>query len=398
MSRLPLALFGGSPRFGERLHVGRPNIGDRAVLRQRLDDILDSRMLTNFGRYEQDFEAALRSATAARHCIPVSSGTVALEILVRALGLSGEVIVPAFTFPATAHVLTWLGIEPVFADVEPATHTIDPACVESLVTQRTSAILGVHLWGGVCDVPALEDIAGRHGLALVFDAAHAFGCRRAGRMVGNFGHAEAFSFHATKFVNSFEGGAIATNDDALARRLRMMMNFGFVDYDQVESVGINGKLSEPAAAMGLTSLEAMTGFVAVNRRNHAAYREALADIPGLRLLLPEDGASNFQYVVIEVDAARAGLDREALKAVLEAENVLARRYFAPGCHRMAPYDNRAEELAARLPVTERLAQQVLCLPTGTAVGPREIAGIGEIVRSALGQGDRVMAALGRARG
>jgi dTDP-4-amino-4,6-dideoxygalactose transaminase len=386
-----LALFGSEPAFDRPLHVGRPNIGDRERLRERIEDILDRRWLTNFGPYEQLFGEALREITGTRHCVPIDNGTRALEILVRAMDLKGQVIVPAFTFVATAHVLTWLGLEPVFADVDPDTHNLDPARVEELITERTSAILGVHLWGTPCDTEALGDIAARHELKLFFDAAHAFGCTRGGVAVGGFGDAEAFSFHGTKFVNSFEGGAIATNDDALAERVRRMMNFGFVDYDEVESVGINGKLSEPAAAMGLTSLESMAAFVAVNRRNRAAYREALGGIRGIELFEPPVEQGNFQYVVILVDPAVAGLDREHLKIALEAENVLARRYFSPGCHRMAPYRDRAESIAPRLPVTERLARQVLCLPTGTEVDPAAIARIGAIIRTAVDRADEVVA-------
>src|SRR5438132_1241413 len=198
-----LAVLGGMKAFQEALHVGRPNIGNRSRLRDRIEDILDRKWLTNSGPYVQEFEKRIADIVGAKHCIAMCNGTVALEIVVRALNLTGEVIVPSFTFIATAHALQWQQINPVFCDVNPETHTIDRDQVEELITSRTRGIIGVHLWGRACDTEALSEIAERHGLKLIFDAAHAFACSKNGRMIGNFGEAEIFSFHATKFLNSF---------------------------------------------------------------------------------------------------------------------------------------------------------------------------------------------------
>jgi dTDP-4-amino-4,6-dideoxygalactose transaminase len=229
---------------------------------------------------------------------------------------------------------------------------------------------------------------------VLYDAAHAFGCGRRGRKVGTFGDAEVFSFHATKFVNTFEGGAITTGDDDLAARLRLMKNFGFVGYDDVGYVGTNGKMTEIAAAMGLTSLESLAQFVAVNRRNHALYREALAGLAGIRLMEFDDVENpNHQYVVLEVDSGRAALGRDELAQVLWSENIIARRYFYPGCHRMEPYRTLDPAAGDRLPETNRVASRVLSLPTNTGVDPGEIATIGRVIRRALQQGDRVRRAL-----
>jgi dTDP-4-amino-4,6-dideoxygalactose transaminase len=257
--------------------------------------------------------------------------------------------------------------------------------VEELITPKTTGILAVHLWGGVCDTAALEAIAHRHGLRLLFDAAHALGCSREGRMVGGFGDAEVFSFHATKFINSFEGGAVVTNDDALAEHLRKMRNFGFVGYDEVDCLGTNGKMTEVAAAMGLTSLENMDEFVSVNRRNHKQYDLSLEGIPGVKLLQHDDakGASNYQYVVLEIDETVAGLSRDSFHRLLQAENVFARRYFYPGCHRMEPYRSLYPNAGALLPGTERLCRRVLTLPTGTAVQSSEIEMICGMIRFAI---------------
>lgn len=383
-----LAVFGGPRAFAQPLHVGRPNLGDRGRLLARIDELLDRRWFTNDGPLVQEFESRLAEWTGAKHCIAVCNGTAALELAVRAAGLEGEVIMPAFTFVATAHAVQWLGLRPVFCDIDAETHTIDPGRIEELITPRTAAIVGVHLWGRPRRIDRLQAIADRHGLKLLFDAAHAFGCTWRGRPIGNFGLAEVFSFHATKFVNAFEGGAIATNDDPLAARLRLMRNFGFAGYDQVVSLGINAKMSEVSAAMGLTSLDACEEFIAANRRNHEWYQQQLGGFAGLSVLAYDASErSNYQYVVVEVDAEQSGLTRDELLDVLWADNVLARRYFFPGCHRMEPYASMNG--SRRLPVTDLVAGRVLLLPTGATVGPPEIEEICSIIRTALAEAARV---------
>jgi len=385
-----LALFGGPPAFDEPLHVGRPNIGDRSRLLARINDMLDRRWLTNNGRYVQQFEAEIAQLVGAKHCIAVCNGTIALELAIRAAGLKGEVIVPSFTFVATAHALQWQEITPVFCDIDPATHNIDPNKVECMITPRTTGIIGVHLWGRVCAVDALDQVARKHNLSVLFDAAHAFGCSHRGKMIGNFGRAEVFSFHATKFINSFEGGAIVTNEDELAKKIRLMTNFGFSGYDHVIYVGTNGKMNEVSAAMGLTSLESLNEFVSVNCRNYRQYREELTGVPGISVAQYDDADKcNFQYVVLEVDPSTAGLTRDQLKDVLWAENVLTRRYFFPGCHRMEPYRSNFPHSGLLLPETERLSQRILLLPTGTGVSPEAISRICEIIRLGLQKGPEV---------
>ena len=390
-----LAVFGGAPAFAEKLHVGRPNIGDRERLLERINEILDSRWLSNSGPYEQELERRIAEMIGVRHCIAMCNATVAMEIAIRALDLTGEVIVPSFTFVATAHALQWQQIKPVFADIDERTHTLSPARVEELITPRTTGIIGVHLWGRPCEADALAEIAARHKLKLLYDAAHAFGATHGGRMIGNFGDAEVFSFHATKFLNSFEGGAVTTNDDELAAKIRLMKNFGFAGYDRVIYIGTNGKMTEVCAAMGLTSLDALDELVAVNRRNYERYGELLAGLPGVELMR-YDGAEkcNYQYLVVEVDEAATKISRDDLLQILQAENVVARRYFYPGCHRMEPYRTLDPEAGRVLPVTERVAARVLVLPTGTAVGAGEIEQICDIIRTAVAHGGEASARLG----
>lgn len=378
------ALAAKVPEFAHPLHVGRPNIANPERFMKRTQEILDRRWLSNNGPLVQEFEKAIADYVGVKHCICVCNATIGLEIAVRAAGLSGEVIVPSYTFIATAHALQWQEITPVFADIDPATHNIDPAKVERLITPRTTAILSTHVWGRPSAIEALAEIAERRGLKLMFDAAHAFGCSHRGRMIGGFGLAEVFSFHATKFLNSFEGGAITTNDDALAAKIRLMTNFGFSGYDNVIHLGTNGKMTEVCAAMGLTNLEGIGDLVAVNSGNYQAYREGLAGIPGLELIdYDADERGNFQYIVAEVDESRAGLTRDELVEWLHAENVLARKYFWPGCHRMEPYRSLYPNADLLLPETERVAAKVIVLPTGTGVTHADIAVICRIVRAAL---------------
>jgi dTDP-4-amino-4,6-dideoxygalactose transaminase len=385
-----LALFGAPPAFAEPLHVGRPNIGNTDVLLERIRDVLETRMLTNNGPYVRRFESAIAEMLGVRNCVAMCNATIALEIAIRALGLRGEVIVPSFTFVATPHSLQWQEITPVFCDIEPDTHTIDPARVESLITPRTTGIIGVHLWGRPCRITELQEIADRRKLQLMFDAAHAFGCGYQGKMLGGFGRAEVLSFHATKFLNAFEGGAVVTNDDDLARRIRLMKNFGFSGYDNVIYIGTNGKMTEVSAAAGLTNLESFGDFVAHNKRNYEAYAAGFEGIPGVRLLpYALHGLWNYQYIVIEVNGTQASLGRDTLHRVLQAEQILARRYFYPGCHRMEPYRSYFPHAGMLLPTTEAVAGRVLVLPTGTAVNPETVGTICRLLRFCLAHGQEI---------
>jgi dTDP-4-amino-4,6-dideoxygalactose transaminase len=392
-----LAVFGGPRAFDEPLYVTRPNVGDRRRLEQRLRSILDTRWMTNDGRFVREFEGRVAEHLGVEHCVAVASGTVGLQILARALELSGEVIVPSFTFVATAHALWWLGIEPVFCDVDSETWTLDAACAERLLGPRTSAIVGVHLWGQPCDVEGLSAVAGRRGVPLLFDAAHAFACSHGGRSMGTFGDAEVLSFHATKVLNTFEGGAVVTNDGRIAERCRLLRNYGFVADEEVIALGTNGKMSEVGGAMGLTSLEDLPEFVASNRLKHDLYRERLSSLPGITLREPHPGDdSNFHYAIVEVAEEEIGLSRDELLTVLTAENVLARRYFYPGAHRMEPYRSRFPDAGARLPETERALGRVLALPAGAALDSGDVGRLCDLIGVATSDGAAVRERLQRA--
>ena len=384
-----LAIFRGAPAFNDKLHVGRPNIGDRVTLKRRVDEALDRKWLTNTGPIVTEFERAICDFIGTKYCIATCNATLGLQVASRAMGLGGEVIVPSFTFVATAHALEWVGITPVFCDVDSETHSLDPQLVESCITPRTTAILAVHLWGKPCRVRELSLIARQHGLKLIFDSAHAFGCSSDGTMVGNFGDVEVFSFHATKFLNTFEGGAVVTNDDQLARKIWLAHNFGIHGYDSFHGVGTNAKMNEVCAAMGLTGLESIGEFVDVNRRNYHLYESGLQDAPGIRMVrYDESERCNFQYIVVEIDAGLAGLNRDLLMDLLWAENVLARRYFYPGCHRIEPYCGRLLENQC-LPVTDKLAESVLVLPTGTSIRSEQVDEICDIIRLCVSHGNEI---------
>jgi len=237
----------------------------------------------------------------------------------------------------------------------------------------------VHLYGRPCAIGPLQRLADRHGLALLFDAAHAFGCVADDRPIGGHGLCEVFSFHATKVFNTSEGGAIATNDGAFAERLRLLQNFGFAGEDRVIDLGLNGKMGELQAALGLANLPHLPRFVARNRRNLALYRRGLAGIAGLRLI--DHGlqsASNYHYAILEIDPEVFGANRDRLRDHLVAQGVLVRRYFTPGCHRQPPYNGFARRQP--LPHTERLSERLLALPNGTQLGAGDVRRICRLIR------------------
>lgn len=363
-----LGLFGGAPLFEQPLTVGQPDTESKSKMLERIQQVLESGWLTNNGPVVKQFESRICQITGAQHCVAVCNGTMALQVMAKACGLTGEVIVPAMTYIASAHALEWIGLKPVFADVAPRTHTLDVDSVRRCITPQTSAILGVHLWGNPCDIDGLQQLADEHQLRLLFDASHAFGCQHNGRSIGTFGDAEAFSFHATKFVHSLEGGAILTQSAEIAAQMRLMRNFGITGFTSVESPGINGKLNEVSAAVGLTSLETMEQRMRHNRRLQAAYRRGLSDCSGIELLpISADDGGNGQYAVLLVDAGRYGLDRDSVLPLLRAEGIFARSYFVPGCHRALPYSMSPEHTPTPLPATEQILTGVLQCPVGPSV-------------------------------
>ena len=328
-----------------------------------LQRIWDSRQLTNNGPFHQELEAELARHLGVPHVALFANGTVALITALQALRIEGEVITTPYSFVATAHALLWNGITPVFADIDPRSLNLDPARIEAAITPRTTAILPVHCYGHPCDVDAIAAIGRRHGLKVIYDAAHAFGVRWRGGSLLDHGDLSVLSFHATKVFNTFEGGAIVCHDAKLKQRIDYLKNFGFADEVTVVAPGINGKMNEFQAALGLLQIRyvhhAIAARLAIDRR----YRAAIADIPGVRCLPQVVGVTpNGGYFPVLIGADYP-LSRDQLYDVFRRNHIHVRRYFYPLISDLPMYRGIASATHANLPVATRMAAQVLCLPT-----------------------------------
>jgi dTDP-4-amino-4,6-dideoxygalactose transaminase len=344
-------------------HVGRPNIPDKEAVLGRIEEVLDNKWLTNMGPLSLELEEKIACLLNVKHCICVCNGTIGLELLHRALDLTGEVIIPAFSFIATAHSLMWQNINPVFCDVGLDNHLINPDLVESLITPRTSAILAVPIWGQFCDYGALEKISSKHGLKLIYDSAHAFGCKYNGKYLGGNGDAEVFSFHATKIFSTGEGGAITTNCDHLAEKLRRMRNFGFSAQDKVSQLGTNAKMNELCAAYGLASLDQVADLITYNRQVYSMYMELFDDFRFMKIMRMNNQEENSNHYIIA--RAESNLRDPILEAFHEI-GIFVKKYFYPGLHKHSPYCN-IKGLEKRLVNTEKLCGEILCFPTGRQI-------------------------------
>jgi dTDP-4-amino-4,6-dideoxygalactose transaminase len=361
-----------------QLVVGLPNSPGESDYVKYVSEILKTRRFSNNGPFLQRLEREIEAYLGVSHCVCVANATVGIEMVLRVCGLEGEVILPSFTFIATAHAVSWMGLKPVFAEIRGNDHMIDPAVVEDLITERTSAIMGVHLWGGRCEAEAIEKIAQKYELPVIYDAAHAFGVSFKGKKVGGGGLCEVFSFHATKFFNTFEGGAITTESEDLAAKLRRARSFGFEGMDKVVSGGTNAKLSEAHAAMGVANLPYVESLREANRRTYEVYRDYLGECSEIDFYSFGEGVEpNFQYVVICVPQCR----RDAILGDLHAGGVMARRYFYPGAHRSAPYLPTTTEL----PVTDAVSAGILVLPAGPSISEIDVGRIARIITKNLEQ-------------
>lgn len=362
----------------DSFHVGRPNIPDKDKILAKIAQVIDSQWLTNMGPLSLELEKRIAEMLGVKHCICVCNATVGLELLQRALDLKGEVIIPSFTFIASAHSLRWQRIDPVFCDVRLEDHLIVPDQIEALITPRTSAIMAVPIWGQPCDYEVLQKIADKHNLKLIFDSAHAFGCTSGNKYLGGFGDAEVFSFHATKVFSTGEGGAITTNSDRLGEKLRLMRNFGFLKKDTVINIGTNAKMSEFAAAYGLVHLDDLDSIISHNKLIHQTYLKEFCKFNEISFLdYNSEGISNYQYVVARVSANI----RDSLVEYFHNEGILLRRYFHPGCHRMEPYRSSKKYASINLPNTEQISSEIVIFPTGKQVNSVDIHGFAKLFES-----------------
>ena len=377
-----LAVFGGQPVFDRPLFVGQLNFPEWERIEESFNGVFKRRYYTNHGPLAQELESKLEEFFGVRHAMCVTNATIGLMIAAVALELKGKVIMPAFTFIATAQSLSWAGLEPVFCDVDPETHLMSVTRAEELMGPEVSAILGVHLWGNPCAIDDLRQLADAHGVRLYFDAAQAFGSTHNNQPIGQFGELEVFSFHATKVLSSMEGGCICTNDDQLAARIRnIRSSYGSGPAVPIPLTG-NGRFSEAQAAMALLGLEDYPSVEARNRKARNLYHEKLSDVPGIRfpVKLPAS-TSNDQYVVLEIEEAEFGLSRDQLTQILHSENVMSRNYFTPGVHQSVPYKDWYPQYYDALPVTDQLCRTVLQLPSGQGVSSSVIEKICGLIKS-----------------
>jgi dTDP-4-amino-4,6-dideoxygalactose transaminase len=331
--------------------------------------------VTNNGRWVVEFERQL-GAYLGVPTIVFSSGQAALMTMLRAAGIEGgEVIVPAFTFLATAHAASWCGADVVFADIkDDSSFTLDPADVERRITRRTMAILAVDPYGIACDNDALSVVADRYGLKLLYDSAPAFGTKVGGKLIGGFGDAQIFSFHATKAFNTMEGGCLSSNDRELIERAKDIRNFGQTANEHCALLGLNGKMTEICALIGIEQLKGFEAAAAVRRRSVARIAKGLGAIAGLTVgRAPAGQEPIWLYLPVEVDRAKFGCTRERAAALLARQNLHVRQYYSPACHTLATYTSRGRQPS--LPAAERIALNVLALPIYNDMTTEECDGV-----------------------
>jgi dTDP-4-amino-4,6-dideoxygalactose transaminase len=384
----------GEPAFAEPVYITKALVPDREVFDRHVRSIFDAQWFTNHGALVQELEATLRAHLDVGFLAAFCNGTTAIQAALRSLNLRGEVVTTPFTFPATIHAIHWCGLTPVFADIDPETYNLDPTAAAAAVTDETAALLPVHCFGRPCDVVAFERLASSRGLGLVYDAAHSFGVQHKGRPIGSWGDLSVLSFHATKVFHTAEGGAVIGPEAGRYADLSMLRNFAIRNEDEVVGTGVNGKLSELHAAVGLSVLGAALHEFEQRGVLAARYRERLAEIDGIVVREPAaDTEPNHAYFPIEIDEAAFGLSRDELHDALRAENVFARKYFHPLCSENEAYRGHPSAEPARLPNAHRLAACILCLPTYGDLGLASIDLIADRLAAIRAHAPRIREAL-----
>jgi dTDP-4-amino-4,6-dideoxygalactose transaminase len=380
MQKANFALFGGDPEFDTLLPFGQFYFPSWDRYETAFRDIFERQYYTNQGPLVEELEDKLRRFLGVRHAICIANATIGLMMAAEAMSLTGKVILPGLSFIATAQSLTWTGLQPVFCDVDVATHQIAFPQIEALIDEDVSAIVGVNLWGGSCNPRTLSDLASTRGIQLYFNSFCSFGCKVDDARIGNFGQMEIFSFHASQILSAAEGGCICTNDDYLAARLRNIRS-GYGIGQPVEVIRTsNGRMSEAQAAIALMSLE---DFPANRKNNEKLYREYKRNIeliPGLHLVSPSGvSESNYQDLVCLVDQQQFGLSRDQLLSLLRAENIDVRRDFFPGVHRTLPYAKQHPQYADKLPNTDQISRSCIQFPIGARVSAQIVTRICDLL-------------------
>lgn len=363
------------------IKITQPLLPDLDDINYMIKEIWESKQLSNNGKMVMQLERDLSSFLNVENLSVYSNGTIALQIACKLLRLSGEVITTPFTFPATVNALVWNNATPVFCDIEEKTYNINPDIIESLITDKTTAIMPVHVFGNPCDVDKIQLIADKYGLKVLYDAAHAFGVKYKDQPLASFGDISMLSFHATKVYNTIEGGALVFNNPLLKARADEMRNFGILENGDIIEPGINGKLNEVQAAVGLLLLKKIDEEISKRKSNTLRYYEMLADIPGISINKPIDGVVyNYPYFVIAVDKKEYGLSRDELYEKLKVKNVLTRKYFYPLCSNLQSFKNLLSSDKSKLPVANIVADSVLSLPLYGDLSSEDISYICGIIR------------------
>lgn len=345
------------------IYVTQPFLPPLEEFQEYLEDIWERKVLTNNGKYHKLLESALCDYLGVKYISLFANGTLALVTALQVLKISNEVITTPFSFVATTHSLWWNNIKPVFVDIEPETFNLDPKRIEAAITPKTTAILPVHVYGNPCKLEELQNIADTYGLKLIYDAAHAFGVKINGKSLTAFGDLSVLSFHATKVFNTFEGGAIICNDEKTKKRIDFLKNFGFANETTVIEPGINAKMNEFQAALGLLQLKYLEEAVEKRREIALEYRKCLKSIKGIEIMDDIKGVQhNYAYFPILINKEKYGRSRDDIYEGLKKHNIYTRRYFYPLISQFPSYRGLDSARQGLMPVAERAAEEVLCLP------------------------------------
>ena len=362
--------------------VTSPLLPDLEELDVLLKDIWKRRWITNNGHYHKELERALCDYLKVPYISLFTNGTLPLITALQALRITGEVITTPYSFVATTHSLWWNGIKPVFVDIDPRTGNLDPGKIEAAITPKTTAILPVHVYGKPCDTEAIQAIADKYGLKVIYDAAHAFGVEVSGRSILEAGDLSTLSFHATKVYNTVEGGALVMHDEKTKQRIDYLKNFGFAGETEVVAPGINSKMDEVRSAYGLLNLRQVDRAIAARRRVALRYREALRDVPGIRYFGDMPGVKhNYSYFPVFVEAAEYGMTRDELYFRLKERGILGRRYFYPLISTFSTYRGLPSAAPSNLPNAHRMADEVICLPMHHLLTDGDVERIIDVIRS-----------------
>ena len=365
----------------EVIPINKPTVPELKCILEEYQEVFDNGMLTNH-KYVGMFEERLKEYLGVRNVVCVSCCTSGLMLVAKCLGLTGEVIVPSFTFPATVHSLIWNNLTPVFVDCDPETFNLDVDEVEKKITKRTSAILGVYIFGNPPEMDKLENLAHKHQINLIFDSAHALGARFKGKFAGSFGDAEVFSLAPTKIITSGEGGIVTTNSDDLAKKLKLARNYGNPGNYDCCLMGLNARMNELSAILGLKSMDLLEDSIARRHNLVNLYKTELGKIEGINFQRIRKGnRSTFNYFSILIDSEKFGMDNKELHLALEKKGIMTRVYFYPSVHRQKVYKKYYYRYKNSLSWTDKIADSILCLPLYSDMGEERVLRVCEAIKA-----------------